>query len=425
MELEYSLRGLLVAFFRQQYKFAAVFFVVVGIGAFYLASMDPVYEAHGSMLVKFGQDARPSVNVGGGAHSNEVTSSDREEIIRSNVSIIYSQDLLRSVVAEYGATRLYADLSEKVPSGETPESAAVSNLQKGGLKAEAGARNNVIDVTITNKNPAVAAEFATLLMERFALRQAEIYNKPETGFLHQQVTEASVKLGAAQKEFQSFKQQTGISSLADEVEQLMRQKTDLSGIAFEAVTRAQADLAALEAKRAEMVATYRADSPAVRRVDKSIASARQQLNSRQAELNNVAGQSADTSLGGKLQSIDARLDFLEDKRPRYTELEQQVDMAQENLKYYQQRGEEARANDILNQQNITRISVIDTPVVPSKPASRHRKLLLLAFLMTGGLMGLAAVLGLELLDDRFRTPEQVASRLGVPVLSTFSFKKGV
>jgi len=417
MELEYSTRGLLTGLFRQQRKIILVGTAVVGLGLFYLLSMPKVYESSASMLVKFGQDARPNLSVTGNA-GGEGYSNDRAEILQSNISIIYSNDLLRDVVMQVGAERMYPGISAS--SQDTPENLAIANLQRGGLVASTGGRNNVIDITIRNPDPQMAALVAQTLVEKYIQRQADIYNKPQTGFLQQQIAEAAQKLEDAQKKLQDFKQESVVSDIDVEIEQLMRQKTELSSIAFQAVTQAQENLAQLEAKEVEMRSTYRPNSPVMVRMRESIEAARAQVLARQNDLNAVQDPAAGSALAAKLQTIDERLAYLEAKRPAYNELDNNVRIAQDNYKYYQQRGEEARANDILNQQSITRISVIDAPDVPSQPAGRHRTLLLVAFILTGGLAGLAVAVLFELLDDRFRTPEQLSRRLGVPVLATFS-----
>ena len=419
MELDYSLRGLLAALFRQQRKMIVIGAAIMALGLFYLLSMPVVYESRGSMLVKFGQDARPSLSVAGGNRTTEVSSSDRAEIIQSNISIIYSSDLLRSAVVEFGVERLYPGITEST-TNDTPEGAAIGRLQRGDLMAQSGGRNNIIEIGVRNKDPEVSAAFARMVMEHFTRRQAEIYNKPQTDFLQQQITDAAKKLEESQLALQAFKQETGISDLDEEMSLLMRQKTDLTGIAYQAVTQAQAELAKLEAEAAEMRATYRANSPAMRRMGSTVSAARQTLNQRQADVNTTG--EAGTALSAQLRQIGERLAFLERNRAAYSDLEQRVTIDQENYKYYQQRGEEARANDVLNQQNITRISVIDTPSVPMQPASRNRKLLFVAIMMTAALAALAAAVLFELLDDRLRTPQQLGSRLRVPVMATFSVK---
>jgi len=423
-DLDLSPRGILSALFRQKKPIIIVGAAVTLLGLVYLLGMPKVYESRGSLLVKFGQDARPAVSIGNAAQrATEVSSSDRNEFIQSNISIIYSQDLLRQAVSAYGAEKLYPAIAETAAAlGETPEAAAVRNLQKSDLLAQSGARNNVIDVTIRNKDAEVAAGFANLLIEHFIRRQAEIYNQPQTGFLHQQVQEAAAKLAASQQAFQRFKQQAGISDLDSEMEQLMRQKTELSSRAYDALTRAQATLAELETKEAEMLATYRSGAPAVRRLQQSIAAAREEVQRRQDDLNTSASSQTETSLSPKMQLIDQRIAVLEENRGTYNELQQRVRLDEESFKYYQQRGEDARANDILNQQNITRISVIDTPVVPSQPNSRKRVMLMLAVLIAAGMASVSVAVLLEILDDRVRNPAQLTSRLRVPVLATFSTK---
>lgn len=418
MYLEYSLRGLLTAFFRQQAKFYIVFVTVMLLGIAYIASIEPAYQAKGSFLIKFGQNAVPDVNRPSGNNASEYSRNDRDEMIQSHLKILQSSNLLDAAIKDIGVENLYPGLSKAVAGKDTPEQAAVAILQKSDLGAYTDSKSNIIELTINNKDPIVAQRFAMLLLEKFIARQAEVFNAPQTDFLQQQTGGTRTRLEDAQKAFQAFKQEVGISVLDEEMEQLLTEKRDLSGIAFQSVTQAQATLAALENQATEASVTYREDSPVMKRLRESIAAAQEQVQKRQEDLDSAGTDNS--VLSSKVSKIDARISFLEANRTQYEDFEQRLKLAEDNYKYYQQRIEEAQANDILNQQNITRISIVDVPAVPVKPLPTKRKLLLLAFLMTALLLGVGTALAAEMVDNRVAYPEQLSSILGLTVLATFN-----
>ena len=413
MDIESSSRGYLTAFFRQIGALMLVSAVIFGAGIWYLKTTKPVYEAGGSVVVKFGQDAGAE---GTGSGMNEADSVARKEIIKSYIKIIFSHNMLQELVREFGVYRLYPDLKDSVEENIPPEDVAVRLLMERDLKVSAG-QSYIIDIAVQNENPKVASEFANLVMDAFIRRRTEIYNKPETGFLNQQVEEAREKLEDAQRELLAFKQETGISAIDEELEQLLRQKSELSTLAYSAITEAQAKLADLESKEAEMVATYREDSPIMIRLRQTIAVARADLERRQKDLNSSNGTGG--SLSAKISNVDQRVAYLESKRGRYDELRQKVAINEENYIQYRKRGEEARINNLLVSQNISRISVLDKPSPPVVPIKPKRSIILALVLLAALMAGLGTALARELLDDRFYNPDQVNKILGVPVLATF------
>jgi tyrosine-protein kinase Etk/Wzc len=411
------MRGLLTALFRQQTKIFIIFGLITFIGIFYLANMTHVYEAKGSLLVKFGQGAVLDLDRSGRQGGTEFSPNDRDEIIQSNIKILQSTVLLSEVLDKIGVDNFYPGLTEASASVNDARQTAIERLNKKDLKVFSDSKSNIIDVRVTNKDPEIAKKFTETLMEQFIIRQAEVYRTPQTNFLQQQIAEAKQQLQESQKKFQEFKKDVGISALDEEMEQLLQEKRDLSGLAFKAVTDAQANLAKLEAEEAEARSTYISSSPTLKRIRESIAVARKEMQDRQDDLNVLGAEGS--SLSQKVANIDGRIAYLEAQRNAYEDYKQRVTMDEENYKYYQQRGEEARVNDMLNQQNITRISIVDKPVVPAKPLPLKRALLGLALLMTAGLISLGVAIVFELLDESITYPEQITASTGLPVLATF------
>ncbi len=415
MDIEGSTRGFLTAFFRQSGAFMLVSTLIFTAGLSYLLLTKPVYESKGSLVVKFGQDARPEAASDGKAPMQEEDANARQEIIRSYIKIIFSRDMLRDIVNEFGVYSLYPDLQKELKKGIPAEEVALNMLLEDDLKVSYD-QSHVIEVAVRNVNAKVAADFASRVMEAFARKRTEIYNAPQTDFLQQQTAEARQKHEQAQKNFQNFKQEAGISAIDEELAQLLREKSELNALAYAAITEAQKRLTELETREAEMRSTYRAESPFLIRLQQTVAVARSDLERRQSDLNSAGSGS---SLGTRIANADKRVAYLESKRGRYNDLQQQIKINEENYLYYLKRGEESRINNLLTSQNITRIAVMDKPVVAVKPLKPKKSIFMVVTMLAALVAGAGVSLSRELMDDRLSNPEQVYASLGIPVFASF------
>jgi len=414
MYIEPSLRGLLMVFYRRKAKFNAVAAFISFVGVLYLLGMSHVYEAHGSFLIK-SSESMP--DIGKQSMPADGDASARTALVQSNIKILLSDDVLGAVINKVGVERLYPGLKEAVNGTDSPEHEAVTRLQGGDLIATNDAESNIVEITVRNKNPQVAKDFAQALITMFIAKQTEIYSAPHSDFLDKQIAEAQQKLQEAQKQFQDFKQETGISNLDQEVTGLLAEKSALSGFSLQAVTASQQNLSKLESDLAAATATYRPESPVIQRLNDSIAVVKQDVLKRQDDLNASGGDGS--SLSPKISKIDERMAYLEKNRSEYTQLQENVTMCEDDYKSYRQQGEEARGHELLNEQGITRISIVDRPVVPVRPEPLKRGLLLLAILLTAVLFGLGTVFLFEMMDESVAYPEQIATDVGLPVLASF------
>ena len=415
MYIEPNLRGLLTVFFRRKARFSAVFGVILLTGIAFLLNMSHVYEAHGSFLIKpastlpdIGRQSLPP---------DDGTPSAHTELVQSNIKILMSDDLLGAVINKVGLERLYPGIREAVHGADSPEHEAITRLQAKDLVATNDSESNIVDIAVRNKDPQVARDFAETLIEMFIARQTEIYSAPHSDFLEKQIADAQQKMKEAQKEFQDFKRDTGISNLDQEVNELLNEKTALSGFSMQAVTTSQESLSKQEADLAAAKATYKPESPILKRLNDSLAVARQDVAKRRQDLNTSGSDRS--ALAPKIAKINERMAYLEKNRAEYSRLEENARMCEDDYKTYRQEGEEARSHEMLNEQGITRISVVDKPVVPVKPVPLKRMILLIAILLAATLFGLAAVILSELMDERVAYPEQIAADMGLPVLASF------
>jgi uncharacterized protein involved in exopolysaccharide biosynthesis len=409
MHFDFSLRGLLTAFFRKKDIFVSIFSLVVLAGGLYLWHAPQVYESKGAFLIRLGQGALPSIGSADGKPA-EYSRDDRDEIIQSDIMLLQSDDLLKEVIRTVGLEKIYPGITARMNGAEIAEQAAVIRLREKGLKVFADPKSNVIEISVLNGNPVAAQEIAAHLMEIFTARQSVIFGASQTAFLQQQADAMRKKMEQSQQDLRDFKQKEGITLLDEEIDQLLAEKRDLSVQALRSVSDSQAVVAKIQNDNAAMESTYLPDSPVMQRINHSLVVARAQME---------AGNAGNNAFAARIAAIDKRLDFLETNRKHYDELQQRVTLDTENYKLYQSRNEEALVNDRLNQENITRVSIIDKPVVPLKPVAINKPLFIAAILMTALLLSAGIVLFLELLSDTVVFSEQTIAATGLPVLAIF------
>jgi len=417
LDAEYNLRSILHIFFRRKFIFLLAFLVIFVPGLLYAFSIEPYYESKSSILLKFGQNARPEVNLSSNAAYPVSGWNESSEILQSNVQILQSADLVKKVLEVLKPETVYPDLIEGNSEVEKMQK-AIERAQSS-LDIVPGMDNNLIEIHFTNAKAQTAADFSTELIEQYKTRHTEIYDTPQVNFLEEQVRVAEQKLQESQDRFRAFKKEMGISEIDQEIEQLLKQKNELSVVAYQSVTQAQETLSVMEAKEAEMRATYRSSSPVLKSLRDSIAVSRAQLRKRQNELSKMNVAEGNNTDSKQTSTIDERITWLEQQRGNYNELERKISLDEENVQYYRQRMEEARVNTMLNSQDITRIAVVDKPSLPLNIAGPKLKLIIIGLFLFGMFVALITTLFFEIIDDRFSLPDQVRKKLGLPLLATF------
>ncbi len=418
MQIEFTSRGLLATFFRHKFKLIGLFLVCLLSGLVYALTVTKEYESSGSLLVKFGRSAQPEIaEVKGGP--TEISAADRRELLTSYMQILQSRDLIRGLINDFQPLKMYPDLEKEMRPGDSALEVATDKLLRDSLSVNVVYNSDVIDVHLFNTDPKLATDFLTRLFEQFIHRESDVYNKQQTEFLAEQVKLSQERLHQSQKALQKFKEEGGFSSIDEELERLLEQKKDAGNIALNAVDKAKERVEDLEAEEAELLAKYQPDSPAVRQIRQSIAKARALYSLRQRDLTNATAEENDNMVSGEIVRIKKRIEKLEGLRAKHNDLERQVELDEASYKNYVERSEAARVNQIMNEQKMTRITVLDTPVLPTRPARPRRAVIVLIALMAGVLLGVAAAVLTETADDRFSTPAQLANRLQLPVMASF------
>jgi uncharacterized protein involved in exopolysaccharide biosynthesis len=243
-------RDLMLTALSQKWRIVLTFFCVMALAVALAVSIKPDYKAKSTLLVLLGTEHsfRPA------AGQNFVNSGgvDEEQVLRTEASIIGSDDLHRTVIREIGLEKIYPKLLEK----PTPFQQWLTGVKRsitdmlgltepavGGLKTdpmsqavEQFARNlsvtvdkksSVIGVDFTNPDKDVAAQALQVLETQYLALREKLFNDVQAPIVKVQQQDVGKQLTDADNALQSFKQQHDISNFADRRQIMMRQQGDL------------------------------------------------------------------------------------------------------------------------------------------------------------------------------------------------------
>lgn len=467
--------GSMSVLFRRWRLFFAIFALILTAEAGYLLFTVPKYESAAELVVTFGQRTTPEVDR---TATIQLTPSDRHEIVLSHAAILESVDLAQATIEAFGLATVYPDIAEDPPSQGTPMDAAVKQFRKD-LWVSVGSQDNIISVSILHPDIQLAPRLVAKLIELYIARQTHLYRNSHPTFVATQVEKAHADVDAAQASLERFKSRWRISDYDQEVQSLLRQRGDVDSSLntakanrdqavlrqrelqhsldhiprilpesansekYRALDEAQSRLDTLRSKQSQMLATYRANGPAMASLNAGVERAEADVEARRAELKtrsistpNVVHQTLQTDylrtsaeaqsaekpvqvLSAQLAAIDERLKVLQTNHGQYSDLLRKNQIADETYHTLSIQFADAQLKDQLNRDRISPAVVISEPTHPYK-AVRPRKLVsLLASLIGGVILAYGAVLLREATDDRFATAEQVAALLDIPVLASF------
>lgn len=258
----------------------------------------PAYTASSTLLV-LGSDeyaSRPS-SLSPQAAPPAVLMS-RDAILSSEMSILGSQPVIRSVVQAIGVEKLYPEFTQESSPGlfewflapaqaGTPLEAAVHRFASK-LQLKPDRSGSTIEVAFSHPQPRLAAEAVNSLVAQYQSRRQTIYSSSESQFVEATVVQAGERLDRLSRELADFQASNGISNFEVQMDLLLRRLADQTAM-----------LQATQTEAAE--------------VDKRLASLRQQVQSTPREI----VQYQDTESDRRVQTMR---DALADLRRQESEL---------------------------------------------------------------------------------------------------------
>jgi len=497
---ETSLRDACYVFFRHKWKMVLFFFTVVAVTAAVTSVCAKVYRSEAKLLLRLGHE---SVTLDPTAATGQIVSvlQSRENEINSELEILRSQELIEKVVDSVGPPEFLKSSIEKHSSGDSVLRAIVSGLKSiprqfdlaesvsdrdkailtvaKNLKIENLKDSSIISISYEAGNPKLAQEVVSKLIDLHLERHIEIHRTlGSREFFDQQVNQLRDKLTQSETELMNLKNQTGVSSVAEQQRVVMsrigtlKQEIDQTDAALassvaaaEALQQTMTDvpktivteettgfpnLSADEMRKQlferqleelKLMTSFTDESITVKAIHKEIAEAQALLAKEEPNLTQVTRgiskayeqlesallteKAAITSLRAKSdaqkkQLVDAQAELknLNDAEAKITSLTRETSVQDNNYRKYSESLEQARINFAMDNERISNIRVVQAATLPIK-AIKPNKLVDLTLGLILGILG-AIVLAIfsEHLDHSIKTPEEAEEMLQLPALAS-------
>lgn len=380
--------------------------------------LPPVYEAKALLLITQATDKQQMVRPAGEGIEGVIEPLTRIPVLTMNTYLgqVKSEVLLRRVIE-----KLKLD-----PLVYTPASLA------GMIKATVQKDSNLIEITVRNGDPTLAAAVANTLSNEYLQLLSEKNQEQmsrSVSFLKEQQRKTSDELDKAIQALKKIQSQPrGVAVLEEEFKlkagDLANYKSRCDTVFVEiqqlqaGVDRLSQELAATPKRvpvdrfdpETRTMVSGEESNPVYENLAEKLADKKAALSEKQAELGAIEGLTS--GLSGSLDELQAELT---EKKSQQDKLQSEVDRLKETLNTLASKTTEtqiARSLD-LGQTSVVVVSEASTPSDPVKP----NKKLNIAVALILGLMaftGLAFVL--EHLDYTIKSPEDVAQHLDLPVL---------
>jgi uncharacterized protein involved in exopolysaccharide biosynthesis len=463
--------------FRQE-KLLSISFAVIFLAILLWDAVTPQYQAEMRFLVQR-ERFYPVVTAQPAAPQSPARLEITDEELNSEAELLKDAGLLRKVaLAVDAAPRRGGDAGKPSREEEVRIARAAERLASR-LKVEPVRKTNLIRVDYSDSSPARAARVLQSLGALYLEKHREVHRPAgQWDFFEQQTEHYHAGLKAAQLELQQFTRTEGVVSAAAERDINLQKLAELENQArqtlvslAEAGQRVQeletqvastpersttqvrtsdnpylleqlkSTLLRLQMKRTELLTKFQPTYRLVQEVEQQIADtraaivaaertpvreevtdrdpnhqwARGELAKAQLELHGLQARAVAANF--ELGRYHTRVQRLGEQAVVQQDLERSATTAEENYLLYLRKREEARIGDALDQRNILNVALVEAPVAPPLPTRSPAMVLALALLAAGvGSTGLA--FAADYLDPAFRTPDEVATHLGVPVLAS-------
>ena len=361
---------------------------------------------------------------------------------------------LRAVAELVGAPRPI----DPPAADETSWQSARIDRFMGGLNVTPVRNSRLVTIKFMSPDPAFAARAADGLANAYiaqGLSFRALASKDANAFLAEQLTEQKRALDASEQALQEYKVRFGAVALTDPQNNItVRKLSDISAeltkarnerlekqLLHQTLTELRKDPTKLEG----FPAIY--SNPAIQRIRGEI----RELKSRDAQLavDFGPGYTERKELAANLATKEAQVQVEIDKIVESTRTEYQiaqgheedldkqlsaqksVSLSQDNVaigymalereaasnrQLYNDLMQRAKVTGVTGEYKGTNVQVIDSAEMPRVPVLPNHQRDLMFALMTGFLLAVGLAFGMEYLDSRIKTPDDIKSYLGVPFL---------
>src|SRR5256885_1953284 len=325
------------------------------------------------------------------------------------------------------------------------------------LDVKPSRESNVIDVLYSASDPAFAAAVANAFAQAYIDASIELRVEPARQYarwfgeqdqgLRENVLKAQARLSEYQQNYGILASDERLDSETAKLNDLSAQLTVVQGQTAEARSKQRsgsaantlpevvqnplihtlkADIARQEAKLQEVAGNLGKNHPQYQRMESELASLKQRL---EAETRLIMSGFSTASAVSKDKEADLMADIAAQKkkvlamkqaRDELAALQRDVDLAQKAYEGVSQRLTQSRLESEFTQSNVSVLTLASEPVEPSFP---NLLLNTVAAILLGTLCGIGAALGLEILDRRIRSAQDVLEMLQLPMLGVIPRRK--
>lgn len=423
----------------------AVFFSIVVITGIATVATTEQYSATASVVADPKPDPVSAMMYGGMASA---------AFIATQVDIIQSDRVAQRVVRNLRLNE-NAQLRDQwlaATKGQGSFDVWMAGIFKRSMEVKPSRESNVIAVTYTAPDPRFAAGLANAFVKAYIDTALELRVDPAkqyTTFFESRVKESRETLEQAQNKLSAYQKENGIIATDERFDiesarlsELSSQLVGLQALSSESGSRqAQArgssadrlqevlgnpliaglkgDLSRSEARLQEISARLGDNHPQVREAKASIAELKERIETETRRVTGGVGvtnsinQQRVAEVRASLEAQRAKVLQLKAVRDEGAVLMRDVENAQ---RAYDQLLARLNQTTLESQATLSSVNVLTEAIPPVQPSSPNIVLNTLLSLFVGLLAGVGVVLGLELVDRRVRTLDDLAESLGLPVI---------
>ncbi len=481
-----SMRNIVHVLYRRRGTFWGMFLTPVLVCAAIVFLSTPEYESTGQLMVKIHDEelATPDSVADQQGRASASNTQMARQMMFSEILIISSGDVLRTSIERIGLYKVYPKADSEAAKANAPAMAwAVERLTKD-FTVKASGESNVLTLSLYNPDPKMAQRLLDTVISVAMEKQANVLRDPRTEFLDRKLKVLKKESEDAKRALLEFKRRTQITMFDEERGLLLRQRdgielqlgqsradmlsaqgrsgalastltstpeqivlSDENDRSQRALDQAQQRLASVRARYDSAQRRFTKDNPELMDLAAELRSAEQELSAanaasqmrvrrginpiqQQISGNLSTARSDATALRNavaererQLESVNARLAYLDANEIELRGLEQRQLLSDTSYKAYQQRAESARIVRDMNEAGISGLSVIEAPTLSYKPGKPKKGMLLGLSVLGGLIFALGLCLLRESMDDTISMPEQLEHALKLPVLSSIKLKK--
>jgi polysaccharide biosynthesis transport protein len=435
----------------------AIFLTATSVATIRTLLTRPVYQATAQILID-----RENPNVLTFKDVTEVN-SQRDDYLQTQYSLLQSRSLARRVVEalnllqdpEFGGPRdpEEAKAAAKAAPGDSPLMEGAINGVLGRIRINPAKGSRLVGIGCEAFRPDLAMNIANKLSQLYITQTLEFRYQISSDageWLGGQVDQQRRKVEEGTQELQKLKEREGIVNIeerrvlvAQKLNQLgssltqartdrltkealyhqMRNATspeDLTEVLHDqVVSQLRMEQTMLENRQGQLLEKYLDQHPEVVKVRRQIEETKKRIASeaqrviRSAENDYKAAAAQEATLAAAVEAAKGENEELGSRSGHYDAVKRDVDAARSVLNSLTARHKET---DVAQELNVSNIRIVDPAVLPTAPIRPNRS----RDVLTGVLLGLALAIGcaffLEYLDNTVKTPDDVRTHLGAPLL---------